>query len=76
MTEKADFSRYDEIKKALNSKESLTYDDFVEMVGGVQGFLEKKTKSSRQYEWVNEDGGYLSGYFNLDKKCTMLTGRF
>lgn len=75
--EKADFSKWDEIKSKLNKREDLTYDEFVELVGGVQGTLDKKTSSSITYQWLNEEGGYLSGYFDTKtNKCTMATGRF
>ena len=74
---KADFSRWDEIKKRLNdTKNRLTYSEFVEMVGGVEGTIDKISDSSTTYKWLNADGGYLSGYFNKDNECTMATGRF
>lgn len=74
---KADFSRWDEIKKRLSStKNKLTYSEFVEMVGGVEGTIDKISDNSTTYKWLNADGGYLSGYFNDDNECTMATGRF
>lgn len=73
---KADFSKWSEIKAKLNTKESLTYDEFVEMVGGVEGTIKKITDSDTSYQWYNSEGGYLSGYFNKDGKCKMATGRF
>lgn len=77
ITEKADFSRYDEIAAALKTKDSLTYEQFVEIVGGVEGVLVQKTAYSLSYKWINAEGGYLSGYFNpTTGKCTMATGRF
>lgn len=76
ITEKADFSKYDEIKDALDKSESLTYDEFVEKVGGVEGVLDKKTNSETRYQWADGDGGYLHAYFDEDNKCTMVTGRF
>lgn len=74
---RADFSKWDEIKSKLNSKEGLTYDEFVKLVGGVEGVLTSKSSSSLTYHWYNKDGGYLFGYFNADTKmCTMASGRF
>ena len=73
---KADFSKWSEIKAKLNTKESLTYDEFVEMVGGVEGTIDKISDSSTTYKWLNADGGYLSGYFDKNGKCKMATGRF
>lgn len=77
VTEKADFSKWDQIKSKINKREDLTYDQFVELLGGVQGKIDKKTDSSVSYQWVNAEGGYLSGYFDTKtNKCTMATGRF
>lgn len=73
---KADFSKWSEIKAKLNTKESLTYDEFVEMVGGVEGTISKITDSDTSYSWYNSEGGYLTGYFDEDGKCKMATGRF
>lgn len=73
---KVDFSKYDEIKKALNSKDSITYDQIVEKIGA-KGHLIKKSSSSLTYEWINKDGGYFMAYFNpRTNKCTMVSGRF
>lgn len=75
--DKVDFSRFSEIKKALNTKESLTYDQFVELVGGVEGTLKSKNSSSLKYEWDNTEGGYLFATFSVRTgKCTFTTGRF
>lgn len=77
VSKKADFSKYDEIKKALQSGDSLTYDEFVKKVGGVQGVITQKSSSSITYYWMNSNGGYLTAYFSLKTgKCTMATGRF
>ena len=74
---RADFSKWDEIKSKLNSKEGLTYDEFVKLVGGVEGVLSGKSSSSLTYNWYNKDGGYLFGYFDAEtKKCTLASGRF
>lgn len=75
--DKVDFSKFDEIKKAMNTRDSITYDEFVEKVGGVQGTLKYKSKGTLRYEWDRPDGGYLTGTFNeSNKKCTFASGRF
>lgn len=77
ITEKADFSKWDEIKSKLNKREEITYDEFVKLVGGVQGKMDQKTSTSTTYKWLNNEGGYLSAYFDVKtNKCTMATGRF
>ncbi|MBP3707289.1 MAG: hypothetical protein J6J36_01595 [Clostridia bacterium] len=70
-----DFSKYSEIKAALNSS-SLTYDEFIEKLGNVQGHMVEKSSTSRAYKWVGEDGRYLRATFsNSSNKCTFVSGR-
>lgn len=70
-----DFSKYSEIKAALNAS-SLTYDEFVEKLGNVQGHMVEKSSSSKIYKWVAEDGRYLRATFsNSSNKCTFVSGR-
>lgn len=77
VTEKADFSKWNDIKSKLNKREEISYDEFVKLVGGVQGKIDQKTSTSTTYKWLNNEGGYLSGYFDVKtNKCTMATGRF
>jgi len=74
---KADFSRWNEIKSKLDGNDSIMYDEFVKLVGGVEGVIIQKDESSIHYKWVNKDGGYLYGYFATKTgKCTLATGRF
>ena len=72
----ADFSKWDEIQSILKSSEKLTYDKFVELVGGVQGVLSKVDSSRKTYHWYNADGGYLFGLFDENNVCTLASGRF
>lgn len=70
-----DFSKYSEIKAALNAS-SLTYDEFIEKLGNVQGHMVEKSSTSRAYKWVGEDGRYLRATFsNSSNKCTFVSGR-
>lgn len=74
---KVDFSKYDEIKTLLNSGTSLTYDEFKEKVGGVEGTIVGKSSLSKRYTWVNSQGGYLTASFSEKTgKCTIVTGRY
>lgn len=74
---KVDFSKYEEVKSALQKGETLTYDDLKEKFGGVDGTLIEKSTGSNRYKWVNSQGGYLNVSFsNQTKKCTMIMGRF
>ena len=72
----ADFSRWDEIQSKLKNGDKITYDEFVSLVGGVQGVLDKVDSSSKTYHWYNSDGGYLFGIFNESGYCTLASGRF
>lgn len=73
----ADFSKWDEIKSKLKNKETISYDEFVKLVGGVQGTLDQKTISSVTYVWNNSEGGYLNARFNAETgNCILATGRF
>lgn len=75
-SKKVDFSKFDEIKKALSSKESITLDEFNKKVNG-EGTLITKSSYSTSYRWINSDGGYLTASFNTSSgKCTIATGRF
>lgn len=73
----ADFSRWDEIQSKLKNGDKFTYDEFVDLVGGVQGVLDKVDSSRRTYHWYNSEGGYLFAFFDLDDGyCTLASGRF
>lgn len=74
--DKVDFSKFNEIKAAMNTKDSITYDEIVEKLGGVQGTLKYKTTGTLRYEWDRPDGGYLTCTFNSSTmKCTFASGR-
>ena len=74
---RADFSKWDEIKSKLKSEEKLTYAEFVKLVGGVDGILEKISSSSLTYKWYDNKNGYLFAYFNpKTMECTLASGRF
>ena len=73
---KVDFSKTDELKAKINSTEGLTYEEFVELVGGVEGTLDNITTFSHKYLWVNSKGGTLHATFNENGKCTIFNGVF
>ena len=74
---RADFSKWDEIKSKVDSKEGLTYNELVSLVGGVEGTLDRKYGTSVTYKWLNADGGYLSASFDTDDmKCSFVNGWF
>lgn len=73
--EKVDFSKYDEIKSQLDSGQSLTYDEFVTKVGGVQGILIEKSEYNKVFIWVANDDSYLKATFSESTgKCTFIVG--
>lgn len=74
--EKIDFSKFNEVKDAMNTKSSITYDEIVEKFGGVQGTLKYKSKETVKYEWDRPDGSYLTCTFNASTmKCTFANGK-
>ena len=74
--EKVDFSRTGEMKKKINAEGGLTYEEVVEIVGGVEGTLDSVDSFSRKYIWVNSKGGTLHATFNNKGKCTIFNGVF
>lgn len=71
---KVDFSKYEEIKTALNNKEKLTYTDIKTKLKADGTLIEKSTLSTR-YRWVNENGRYINATFsNSTGACTMIFG--
>ncbi|MBQ3414991.1 MAG: hypothetical protein IJH39_06530 [Clostridia bacterium] len=75
--ENVDFSKFEEIKSAMNTSSSITYDEIVQKLGGVEGTLKYKAKGTVRYEWDRPDGGYLTCTFNSSSmKCTFASGRF
>ena len=72
---KVDFSEYNDIKKALNNRESLKYED-IKAKFKAEGTLIEKSSSGNKYRWVNEEGRYLNASFGATTgSCTMIIGR-
>lgn len=73
---KVDFSKVNsEMKKKVNEKDGMTYDQVVEMLGGVQGTLDKKDSSTDTYVWANEQRGSLTVRFSTSTgKVTSFNG--
>ena len=72
--DKVDFSKVDKLKEKINSSDGLTYEEFVEIVGGVEGTLYNVTTFSNKYTWVNSEGKSLNATFNSNGKCTIFNG--
>lgn len=71
---KVDFSKYEEIKTALNNKDKLTYKD-IKTKFKAEGTLIEKSTTSNRYRWVNEKGRYINATFNNSSgACTMIFG--
>ena len=74
---KNDFSKFSEIKEKLDAGEKLTYDEFVKIIGGVEGVLEKKSTTTNGYTWVDKNGGYLIAQFDAETmECKIASGMF
>lgn len=69
-------TKYEEISSALKNGDTVTYNDFKEKVGGVDGTPVTKSYISTSYKCVNKKGGYLKTSFNnKTKKCTFVSVR-
>lgn len=69
--EKVTLKNAKDLKTRLEGKEKITYDQFKEAVGGVDGTLTEKTNYTTNYVWVNKDGGYISATFaTRDNTCS------
>ena len=69
--DKVDFPDHDVLKKRLNSKEDLTYEELVGMLGGNPGLKEEvSTLGGVHYIWYGKDGGYLFSWVNAEGVCT------
>ncbi len=74
--DKVDFSKFNEVRTALNNRESVSYDALKEKFGGVDGTMTEKSSSGYTYKWVNSQGGYMNASLNKDKtRCSMIMGR-
>ena len=74
--DKVDFSKVNsEMKSKINEKDGMNYDQVVEMLGGVQGTLDKKDSSTEAYVWANDKGGSLTVRFSTSTgKVTSFNG--
>ena len=73
---KVDFSKVNsDMKKKVNEKDGMTYDQVVEFLGGVQGTLDKKDSSTDTYVWANDQRGSLTVRFSTSTgKVTSFNG--
>lgn len=72
-----DFSSFNEIKEALNKGKSITYEEMVEKLGGVEGTLAGKTSTSDRYIWIDKHDRTFSATFNNEKdgRCSIISLR-
>lgn len=74
---RADFSRWEEIKTKTQSADGITYDEIVELVGGVPGLKDTVSGDGVTYQWYDANGGYLFAQANSETgKCGTVSGRF
>lgn len=72
MNKKVDLSDLDGLKIKVNK--GISYNEFKQYIGNVEGTLIEKSKYTKRYIWVNKDGGYVKGSFNNRNECTFFTG--
>ena len=72
---KVNFSKYDEVKKAIQGGQKITYDE-VKSKFGTDGVLIEVSSSSKKYRWVSGNGSYMNASFSISSgKCTTIMGR-
>ena len=73
--DQVDLSAYSDIKKLLDNGTSLTYEEMVTKLGGVEGTLAGKTSTSNRYIWVDKSSRTFSATFSktLEGKCTIIS---
>ena len=73
--DQVDLSAYSDIKKLLDNGTSLTYEEMVTKLGGVEGTLPGKTSTSNRYIWVDKSSRTFSATFSktLEGKCTIIS---
>ncbi len=64
-----DFSEAASIEKKVKSHDGLLYDEFVDMVGGVEGTKTSVSSEATEYVWVGTDGATAYAKFDNDGKC-------
>ena len=76
-SEEVDFSTYSEIKELLDSGKSLTYQEMVTKLGGVEGTLAGLTSTSKRYIWVDKQDRTFGATFSdtLNGKCSIISLR-
>lgn len=71
----ADFSDWDNIKAQAEAG-TLTYDQLVDMLGGVPGLLDSVRNGGYTYQWYNDDGGYLFAQTDEEGEVSIVSGMF
>lgn len=72
MNKKVDLSDLDTLKTKV--KAGMTYHEFKQHLGNVEGTLIEKSKYTKKYIWMDNSGGYVKGTFNSKNECTYFSG--
>jgi hypothetical protein len=68
------FANVAEIKANMNKDDGVSYDEFKEYMGGVDGVL-VEVGSWNKYEWRSTSAeGYMTGSFGTGNKCMFMSG--
>jgi hypothetical protein len=70
---KVNLSKIEELKSKVNL--GITYDEFKEEIGGIDGTLIEKSELSNKYIWVSKKGGSVIATFKTsDNVCSFFSG--
>lgn len=71
--DKVTLEKLSDLKSRINK--GITYEEFKEEVGGVDGTLIEKSTLSKKYVWVTKNEGYVTATFSNSKGiCTFFSG--
>lgn len=76
VADRADFSNWSEIE-SLQKVGTLTYDQLVDLLGGVSGLKDEIRLGACTYQWYDADGGYLFAQVDDETgEISVVSGRF
>lgn len=71
-----DLSVFSDLRSELQNGETVTYDDLVKRLNGVEGVAVNKAETSNLYKWVDKNGQALTATIrNKDGICTIIALR-
>ena len=64
-----------EILGDINKNKTYTYEEMVEKLEGIEGYLESNSSSSKMYKWVKDGQTFRATFNNKTGKCSIASIR-